>query len=201
MKHSLLLVAVVALVAFAAPAHSQYMWLDTNNDGICDSNDTLTPSTTSVDVWLATNLNGDGSPATCTQSASPLTINSYEFFVRSTGSVTLGAWSDNMSYPTSFGDFQAGTDAYHGRAGTQLAPGTYKLGTLAISGVAAGATLSLVSGSTVNPPGFTSFGSNCEGADFDNTYKLGSDWSDVCGTASPTPVKSTTWGHIKNIYK
>jgi len=115
--------------------------------------------------------------------------------------MTLGAWSDNLSYPTSFGDFQAGTDAYHGRAGTQLAAGTYKLGTLAISGVAAGARLDIVAGSTVNPPGFTSFGSNCPGNDFDNTMKLNSDWNDVCGTASTTPVTSTTWGQIKSIYR
>jgi hypothetical protein len=202
MKHSLLLVAVVALVAFAAPAHSQYMWLDVDGNGICDTNDTLTPSSTSVDVWLSTNLNGDGSPAICAiEPSTNLTINSYEFFVRSTGSMTLGAWSDNMSYPTSFGDFQAGTDAYHGRAGAQQVEGTYKLGTLAISGVAAGATLSIVAASSVNPPGYTSFGTNCPGGEFDNTYKLGSDWNDVCGTASPTPVRATTWGNIKNIYR
>lgn len=201
MKHSLLLVAVVALVAFAAPAHSQYMFIDTNNDGVCDSNDTLTPSSTSVDIWLKTNMNKDGSPATCAVSSAQLTINSYEFFVRSTGSMTLGAWSDAMSYPGSFGDFTAGTDAYHGRSGPQLAPGTYKLGSLAISGVSAGATLSIVAASSVNPPGYTSFGSLCEGNDLDNTMKLGSDWNDVCGTASPTPITSTTWGHIKSIYK
>ena len=201
MKHSLLLVAVVALVAFAAPAHSQYMYLDTNNDGICTSADVLSPSTTSVAVWLVTNKNKLGATVTCTQSTSALTMNSYEFFVRSTGSVTLGAWSDNMAFPGSFGDFTAGTDAYHGRNGSIQSAGLYKLGTLAISGVAAGATLSIVSSSSVNPPGYTSFGSLCEGADFDNTYKLGSDWNDVCGTASPTPITSTTWGAIKNIYR
>lgn len=202
MKHSLLLVAVVALVAFAAPAHSQYMYLDTNNDGICDSNDVLSPASTSVDVWVDTDSNADTSPVTCQQSAANLTINSYEVFVRSTGAVTLGAWSDNMSFATIFGDFTAGADAYHGRgSGTALAPGLYKLGSLAISGVAAGATLSIVSGSSVNPAGNTSFGSLCEGGDFDNTMKLASDWNDVCGTASPTPVTSTTWGQIKNIYR
>ncbi len=202
MKHSLLLVAVVALVAFAAPAHSQYMFLDTNNDGVCDTNDILTASSTSVDVWLDTNNNGDGSPATCLVSAANLTINSYEVIVRSTGSITLGSWTDNMSFATSFGDFTAGADAYHGRgSGTVLSPGTYKLGSLAISGVAAGATLSIVAASSANPVGNTSFGSQCEGNDFDNTMKLGSDWNDVCGTASPTPITPTTWGYIKNIYK
>lgn len=202
MKHSLLLVAVVALVAFAAPAHSQYMFLDTNNDGVCDTNDVLTAGSTSVDVWLDTNNNGDGSPATCLVSAANLTINSYEVIVRSTGSITLGSWTDNMSFATSFGDFTAGTDAYHGRgSGTVLAPGTYKLGSLAISGVAAGATLSIVGSSSANPVGNTSFGSQCEGGDFDNTMKLGFDWNDTCGTASPTPITPTTWGYIKNIYK
>lgn len=202
MKHSLLLVAVVALVAFAAPAHSQYMFLDTNNDGVCDANDVLGPASTSVDVWLDTDSNADTSPATCTQSSANLTINSYEVIVRATGAITLGAWTDNMSFATNFGDFTAGTDAYHGRgSGTVLAPGLYKLGSLAISGVAAGATLSIVGSSSANPVGNTSFGSQCEGGDFDNTMKLTFDWNDVCGTASPTPVTSTTWGQIKNIYR
>jgi len=201
MKHSLLLVAVVALVAFAAPAHSQYMYIDTNNDGVCNSSDVLTPGSTSVDIWLATNANKNGTPATCAQSASALTMNSYEFFVRSTGSLTIGAWSDGLGFAGTFGDFTAGSDAYHGRSGTQVTAGLYKLGSLAISGVALGATLSIVSASSVNQFGFTSFGSLCEGIDLDNTIKLGSDWNDVCGSASPTPTTATTWGHIKNIYR
>ena len=132
MKHSLLLVAVVALVAFAAPAHSQYMFIDTNNDGVCNSSDILTPSSTSVDVWLATNADKNAVPVVCAQGGSALTMNSYEFFIRSTGSVTLGAWSDNLGFPGSFGDFTAGSDAYHGRSGSQVAAGLYKLGSLAI---------------------------------------------------------------------
>lgn len=202
MKHSLLLVAVVALVAFAAPAHSQYMFLDTDNNGTCDANDVLGPASTSVDVWLDTDSNADTSPATCLQSSANLTINSYEFFVRATGAITLGAWTDNMSFATNFGDFTAGSEAYHGRgSGTALAPGLYKLGSLAISGVAAGATLSIIGSSSVNPVGYTAFGSLCEGDGFDNTMKLTVDWNDVCGTASPTPVTPTTWGQIKNIYR
>jgi len=202
MKHSLLLAAVVALVAFAAPAHSQYMFLDTDNDGDCDPNDVLTPSSTSVDVWLQTNTNADGSPATCNTSGNLLDLSSYEFFLRSTGSVTYGTWADNLAFATSVGDFAAGTDTYHGRCcGAVLPAGTYKLGTLTISGVSSGARLAIVSSSTVNPAGGTSFGTACEGNDFDNTYKIGSDWTDNCGTASPTPVTPTTWGQIKNIYR
>jgi hypothetical protein len=202
MKHSLLLVAVVALVAFAAPAHSQYMFLDTNNDGICNDSDVLSPASDSIDVWLSTNTDAAGNPVTCNSSTKELTINSYEFFVHSTGTVTFGAWADNMGFTSSFGDFQGGADAYHGRgSGTALAAGTYLLGTLAISGVSSGATVSIIGASTVNDAGFTSFGSQCEGNDFDNTYKFPTDWTGLCGTASPIPVTPTTWGQIKNIYR
>lgn len=202
MKHSLLLVAVVALVAFAAPAHSQYMFIDTDNDGDCDANDVLTPASTEVDIWIVTNANADNTPATCNTGPEALNFSSYEFFLRSTGSVTYGPWTDATGFPVTFGDFAAGTDAYHGKCcGSVLAPGSHMLGTLAISGVSAGATLSIVSASSVNPPGYTSFGTECFGSDFDNTYKLPTDWTDVCGTASPTPVTQTTWGQIKNIYR
>jgi len=202
MKHSLLLAAVVALVAFAAPAHSQYMFLDTNNDSLCTPADILTPASTSVDVWLVTNANRDNTPATCNVSGNALDLSSYEFFLRSTGSITYGAWADNTGFPTSFGDFAAGTDTYHGKCcGAVKLPGKHKLGTLTISGVSLGATLSIVGASSVNPPGFTSFGTACEGNDFDNTYKIVRDWNDVCGTASSTPITQTTWGQIKKIYR
>lgn len=203
MKHSLLLVAVVALVAFAAPAHSQFMYLDTNNDGVGDSNDVLSPASTSVDVWLDTDSNADTSPVVCNDNPSDLmTINSYEFFLRSTGSVTYGTWTDDTGFGTNLGDLAAGADTYHGRFSlTVLSAGLRKLGSLAISGVSTNATLSIVSSSNLNPAGATSFGTACSGRDFDNTYKLGSDWFDVRGTASPTPVTSTTWGQIKNIYR
>jgi len=203
MKHSLLLVAVVALVAFATPAHSQFMYLDTNNDGVGDSNDVLSPTSTSVDVWLDTDSNEDSSPVVCNDNPSDLmTINSYEFFLRSTGSVTYGTWTDNMGFGTIVADLAGGSDTYHGRFSlTVLGAGLYKLGSLAVSGVAVNSTLSIVSSSTLNPPGATSFGTTCAGLDFDNTYKHGSDWFDVRGTASFTPVTSTTWGQIKNIYR
>ena len=184
----LLALTAVCLVAFSAPASAQYMYLDVNGDGVNTATDVLTTSSTGVDVWLRTNFNGDGGAATCQVSASELTMNSYEFFVRATGAMTLGDWTDNMAFPGSFGDFTVGTDAYHGRNGSIQPPGTYKLGRLALSGVATNAALSIVPASPVNPPGYTSFGSLCEGNDFDNTMKLGSDWTDVGNTHTSGPV-------------
>jgi len=172
-------------LAIASSAAAQYIYLDVNSDGLNTPADTLTSASTGVDVWLSTNLNADGTSATCNVSAGALTLRAYEFFLRSTGSLTYGAWTDNLAFPTSFGNFAAGTDTYHGRCcGSVLAPGTYKLGRLTLTGVVDGATLSFLTGSSVNPPGFTSFGTACEGSDFDNTYKLGSDWFDADGVAS-----------------
>jgi len=202
MKHSLLLVAVVALVAFAAPAHSQYMYLDVDGDGVNTAADILTPSSTQIDVYLDTDNNKDGTPAVCSSSSNLFTINSYEVIMRVTGTLTYGSWTDLMSFATILGNAQAGNDFYAGRgSGTVLAPGTYHLGNVAISGVGAGATVTIVSSTTANPVALTSFGSQCEGLDFDNTQKLGSDWNDVSGTFSSTPTTSTTWGHIKALYK
>lgn len=203
MKHSLLLVAVLALVAFAAPAHAQYMYIDTNGDGVCDSNDILTPSSTSIDMYVNTDHNADGSPATCNTADGALDIGSYEFFLRASGgSVTYGSWTDLMGFGTSFGTFTAGTDIYIGRGGSAFAAaGLHKVGTLAISGVSAGTTLSIVSSSSVNTFGLTSFGTHCSGSTGTGTYILPDDWTNVCGTASGTPVTQTTWGQIKNLYK
>jgi hypothetical protein len=203
MKHSLLLVAVLALVAFAAPVHAQYMFIDTNNDNVCTSGDVLTPSSTSISLWVNTNHNADGSSATCNTADGALTIGSYEFFLRSSGgSVTYGTWTDNLGFGSVFGTFTGGTDAYIGRGGSSLlAAGLYKLGSMAISGVSAGTTIAIVSGSSLYPAGFTSFGTNCSGSTGTGTYILPDDWTNVCGTASGTPITQTTWGQIKNLYK
>ena len=206
MKHLLLLLAIVALVAFAAPASAQFMYLDVNGDGVntdADNGDVLTPSTTSVDVYLVTGFNENGSPAsTANCGGGNFTINSYEVILRATGSLTYGTWTDNMSFATILGNAQAGADFYAGRgSGTILPPGTYKLGSVSLSNVAAGAVLSIVSSTSASPTAGTTFGSACVGNDFDNTLKLGSDWTDTNGTDSPTPVTSTTWGAIKSLYR
>ncbi len=187
----LLIVSAVCLSAFAATASAQYMYLDVNGDGVNTAADVLTSSSTGVDIYLRTNVNKNGSAAVCNASGSELTMNSYEFMVRSSGAaMTLGAWTDGLGFPGGFGDFTSGTDAYHGRSGPQQVAGSYKLGRLALSGIATGAVLSIVPSSTVNPPGFTSFGSLCEGIDLDNTYKLGTDWVDVDGTHTSGPVNA-----------
>jgi len=91
MKKSLLLLGVIAALAIGAPAHSQYIYMDVNGDGVCTSADLLTSSSTSIDVWLNTNHDANGSVKTCSSNASqPLDIFSYDLVVHQAGSGSVG---------------------------------------------------------------------------------------------------------------
>jgi hypothetical protein len=202
MKHSLLLVAVVAALALAGPAYSQYIYVDVDGDGVSTTADVLTPATASIDIYLDTNHNGDGSAAVCNTGSEELNIGSYEFILHATGAVTYGTWVDNMGFTVLAGDANAGGDFYVGRGSAAAQPaGLYRLGTLPVSGVASGAVVSFATSTTAFPTGTTSFGTFCLGNGFDNTYRLSDDWNDAQGTYPPTPVAKTTWGKIKDLYK
>lgn len=202
MKHGYIVMAVFVALATSAPASAQYMWLDVTGDGQCTTADVLGPSTTSVDVWLDTDSNSDGSPATCVTADGDMTINSYGFVLNAPiGGVTYGTWTDNMGFDQPFAN---GTDATEfwaswGSAVAQPA-GTYKLGTLTIT-VTGNAVLQFLPLSSTVGTALTAFGSACSGFEFDNTLKYLSEWDDVCGTTSATPVTETTWGKIKALYR
>lgn len=59
--------------------------------------DLLSNSTSSVDVWLRTNVNKDGSAAVCASGAE-FTINSYEFTLEASGPITWGAYTNLMPF-------------------------------------------------------------------------------------------------------
>ena len=207
MKHSLLLLGVVAALAIGAPAYSQYIFMDVNGSSTCTSADALTSSVTAVDVWLNTNHNANGSTATCSNPAQPLNIFSYSVIVHTggSGSVTFNSWTNSLAnFSQVSGLTTAGPDASVGYAqqppGTSTAPGLYKLGTLNVT-VTGTPALSFLS--TAGPPlvDFTGFGSSCDGSILGNSIVLGFDFFDNCGTATPTPTESTTWGRIKQLYK
>lgn len=197
MKRLLLLLGAAAMLV-AAPAFAQSVYLDTNNDMMCNSSDVLTDASTSIDIWF---------------DSTPCDIFSYEFIASSNGNVTYGAYTNLMgTFTVPFGEAKGGNDYHNGFGGTvplAAASGPFKVGTLAIT-VAPGTTpvISLAVSSTLNASFYTAFGSqSCSGNDFDNTIKLGTsvgpgmgDFTSACGTAAPTPVKTTTWGAIKNMY-
>jgi hypothetical protein len=216
MKLFLLVLAALSTLAIGAPASAQYMWIDVNGDGIngcttpgTSDDDFLTASTTSIDIYLSTNMNRSGSVATC-PTGEALTINSYTFVLTNgSGGVAYGAWTDAMGFSIAAGGpaFNT-TDYFIGRASaTIVPPGTYKLGSLAVN-VTGSPRLDIITHSTIDNTSQTSFGSACEGQDFNNTMRYGEnvdlnppgDWNDVCGTTSPIAVAETTWGQIKKQY-
>ena len=201
MKNCLLLCVAVLALAVGVPASAQYMWIDVDGDGVCTSADVLDNTKTSVDLWISTNLNGDGSEAFC-PTGENLTINSYTFILRSSGGLTFGTWVDAMAFGVNLGSGAAGNDRWVGRgSGTINDPGTYKLGTQNITVTSGTPVLSIVSNTLGAPSARTSFGSQCPGTLGDNTMRLLVEWNDVCGTAGSTPVTETTWGKIKDLYR
>ena len=220
MKQCLLFLFLAALT-ITKPAYSQYLFLDVNGDGHNSLNlsepgngsDCLNPAITQIDIYFDTNHNPDGSPTTCDQTAAnPLSMNSYEILLRGsgTGSVSFNGWTDNVGFTTgviSLGDskfYASGKDAWIGLAGSTLPPGRYKVGTLGVT-VTDFATISFVplGGSAINPNAETAFGTQCEGNDFDGTYKLGSDFASnhASGTCYGDAVEALTWGKIKQRYR
>jgi len=209
MKKSLLLLGVIAALAYGAPAHSQYIFMDVNGDAANTTADALTSSITSVDVYLDTNHTKAGSVVTCVQNPSqPMDIFSYDMVVHTSGSgsISLNSYTNAASGFSQWNALTvAGADAgvgYTAPIGGNLAPGRYKLGTFAVT-VTGTPVLTFV-GLSNNPsiPSFgTGFGSSCDASDFANTEVLGTDFFDADGTSAGTPTESTTWGKIKQLYR
>jgi hypothetical protein len=210
MKKSLLLLGVLASFAIAAPAHSQFIFMDVNGDAANNgvSSDVLSSAITSIDIYLDTNHNANGTLKTCTQNPSqPMDFFSYDMVVHSSGSgsISLNSYTNAASGFTQLNALTvAGADAgvgYTAPIGGNLAPGRYKLGTFAVT-VTGTPVLSFVGlSSNGSIPSFgTGFGSSCDASDFANTEVLGTDFFDGFGTAAGTPTESTTWGKIKQLY-
>lgn len=183
-------IASLAALLISSGAHAQYMYLDANGDGVWTQADSLNvPGTTRIDIWLRTNMNKDGSGATC-PSGQAFTLNSYTFLLRAAdGTVAWGPYTNNQPVMgTSIGITTTPTAHRAGfLGGTILAAGTYKLGSVNVFVTSGRPRLDLAaqdsSGDYV-----TTFGSSCAGADADNTLKLGQDWSDTDGVMATASV-------------
>jgi len=209
MKKSLLLLGVIAALAIGAPAHSQYIFTDVNNDAACTGADALTSSVTAIDLYLDTNHDANGTLKNCvTNPSQPLDIFSYDVVVHQSGSgsITFNSYTNSASGFSQLNALTvAGADAgvgYTAPIGGNLAAGRYKLGTFNVT-VTGTPQLTFV-GLSSNPsiPSFgTGYGSSCDASDFGNTMVLGTDFFDACGTSAGTPTESTTWGKIKQLYR
>ena len=215
------LLLLVGISAMAPLANAQYLYLDANGDGLSSirevengnqtvPGDILYPAVLTVDVYVATDRNPDGSAAEC-PSGGTLTIQTYQFILGSAGPGNLVAtgWIDNMSFQEggiSAGDgtfATAGQEIWVGRNGAyggEVPPGLYKLGTLwvAIQGTP---VLYFKTGSSGNfPEAQTAFASGCLET---NVLRLGTEipLSSAFGTEIADDVVPVTWGKIKQRYK
>ena len=81
---------VVAMAGLARTSQAQYLWMDTNGDGVNSPADHMNANgtATTVDVWINTSHNKDGSVAIC-QSGDPdawlETWNSFATHINATG--------------------------------------------------------------------------------------------------------------------
>jgi hypothetical protein len=186
-------------------AQAQYLFADSNGDGLYTSADRLNAAgPTTITIWLRTDQNKDGSVAACgVNAAQPLSLFSYEFILRATGgNVKWGKYTNllpGMEYP--FGTFTSSTDCYSGYGGiTPLPPGKHKLGTLVVTVTSGDPTLTFASTTPIWAGLHTSLGSMCGGKGGRNTLYFtesqpqgavtaqasAADWSDADGVGAPS---------------
>lgn len=203
MRGSLRLLLLLALLVQAPPAVAQFMYFDSDGDGVYTPNETLNPATTAVDVWLDSSRQSDGSEAVCNSSSAALTIGSYSFILIAVGPLTYGTWQDNLGFVLDPTDLVSQNRLYVYRGSdVRLPAGRYKLGTLNLAGVGTGTFLGFVAGAPTPPEASTAFDTDCEGLGGDNLYMLGRDWMDVGNLPYlSTATTNTSWGSIKARYR
>jgi len=175
----LALFAAVLTLPFAIPASAQYMYMDSNGNGIHDSGDRLNANaeSTVVDIYLNTTLNKDGSAVDCnTAPGTAMDINSYAInMVATGGSATYRNYINRQSaaFPnqaqtlnTGDGTFKTGYFSFSYTPG-----GLFRLGTLTITGTGGSPKIDIVDMLPASQD-ITSFGTPCPGIAGDNTYRL-----------------------------
>jgi len=184
----------LALLLLASPSSAQYIYLDSNGDGVHTAADVLHGvGPTVVDIWLDIGHNRDGTVATCTvDPKEPLDMFSYEVsFQASGGTVSSSAYTNRLSqmsleYPPHLpDDTRFATGPFSSPFPVTFPPGKYLLGTFTLN-VTSGAP-SIAFASTLTWPGpffdYTMFGSHCPATVNPNTMTYGIDWFDADGLA------------------
>ncbi len=187
--HALLLAVLLVL---PCSVHAQYMYLDSNGDGVHTSADVLHGAgPTVVDIWLDTAHNRDGSATRCAPNpAQPLNVFSYQVALEATdGTVAFSPFTNRIAgfspvYSGRSDSSRFDTGAFFTPPGIVFPPGRYLLGTFTVNAV--GGTPSIRVVPTVwNAPftAYTEFGSFCDGTLYPNTIAFEVDWFDADGLA------------------
>jgi len=191
--------ALMVALFVTAPARAQYMYLDTNGDGVHTDADVVNPSgPTHIDVWLDTNHDRDGSLQSCnSHTGAPvnydgpppdpgLDIFSYDIYLVVThGTVIWGEFEDKMGFdplPNDDLNTRNATAIHIARAsnlGGEKPAGRYKLGSMTVS--CSAGTPSIFFSPMVNWD-FSCFGTHCSSTEeFPHSYVYGVDWFDADG--------------------
>lgn len=210
-------VLVFVCTICANPARSQYIFADTNGDGLSSSQDQLAAAgPTNIDIWLQTDTNRDGSPVRLALGAPPLSIFAYEFVLAAVGgTVTWGKYTNlqpTMYVP--FRQFENESEICMGYGGiVPLPPGKHKLGTLSVTVKSGTPRLEFRTRSSIHAAALTAFGAKNPGKDDDNALKftsdrtqLGSpladvsgDWADADGVAGSTAGAALAAAHPRDV--
>ena len=184
----------LVLLVLASSAYAQYIYLDSNGNGVHTASDKLHPvRPTVVDIWLDTAHNRDGSATSCHGNpATTLDMFSYVVNLKvSDGTVSYSSYTNRLpgyfpigSVPAS-DETQFCTGLMAGSPNPGLPPGKYLLGTLTITVATGDPSVQIVPRLAPQFIDATSFGSHCEGGDNPNTITLGQDWFDVDGLDRP----------------
>lgn len=185
-------VAVMAAAVGASPSYAQYIYLDTNGDGQHTASDSLSPTdSTRLDIWLVTDRTRAGVTARCATYSAPLSIRGYEFILHATGGeVIWSAYSNAQPGMTlSLGAASSPRDFHAGFFGQDPLPtGPYRLGTVYVRVLGGTPSLSFATSTSLSTAYLTAFYSECPGYQFDNTLRLGTDWSDADGVPFGGPI-------------
>jgi hypothetical protein len=175
----------------STPVRAQYMYLDANSNGVHDPGDQVNSAgTTTVDVWLDTDTNRNGTSPTCSSGSQAFSLTGYEFCLKVIGGgVAWGTFTNQRaSFTVQFPLFSDSTRYHNGFGGdTPLTAGTYKLATISFTVTSGNPYVALT---PFLDDLRTTFLSQCLGLDFDGALKLGQDWHDVDGIR-----ESDSWSH------
>ena len=125
------IVAAVVLGSLlaAVPAQAQYMYLDSNGDGVHTAADVITATgTTQAKIYLRTNKRRDASDAIC-PTGDEYTMSSYEVCLRAVGGTVVFSNATNLmiTMGAKFGNQGNAQEYYIGYGSSFMAPGDYLL--------------------------------------------------------------------------
>ena len=187
------LVPALALLVLASPAGAQYMYLDSNGDGVHTAIDEVHETgPTVVDIWLDTGHNRDGTATACSANTLvPLDMFGYGVVLEAVdGTVTFSTFTNRIAEmgPVDVPhtpDTRYYTGSYFTPGTTSLPLGRYLLGTLTINVTSGTPSIRILAQTDWGTPLLyddkTVFFSHCDGTLYPNSIAFEVDWFDADG--------------------